>query len=90
MFNEYPEIMGQMETKSCKPDPEEMLQRSRKRIEECDKALNMLFSLSDMRVDIYFGRENRDASLCAIGHLVVQKRDAEKEQEHWLKEIDKE
>jgi len=75
----------------CRPDPEDMLQRCRKKIENIEKAKILLFALIDSPVRITFGNDNQSQPfLVALGSLEAQKYSTLKEEAEWLKEIDKE
>lgn len=75
--------------KDCKPDPEEMLQRARKRIEACDEAEKTLFALYESPVRIRFSEGHNDIGhLIALGSVAADRYEAKKQEKHWLAEID--
>lgn len=73
----------------CRPDPEDMLQRARKHVENYEKAKAMFLELADMPVDIIFGNDNYLSVNCAMGSLELGLIQARRDVEYWLEEINK-
>ena len=70
----------------CKPDPEESLQRSRKRLEELEKAKVNLMMGAKGSYDA--PSEAKNGILMAIGSLEFAILTTQNDVEYWLKEID--
>jgi len=68
----------------CKPDPEEMLQRARQRIEACDRAERLIFELDELPIHV---SDKTDSFKQALGQIAIERRRAKKDEAHWLAEM---
>ena len=66
----------------CKPDPEEMLQRARKRKEKIQQDIHAYMGFDTYRI-------NNDYALQFLGAMHLRLYQAGAEEQRWLDEIDK-
>ena len=85
MFDNGPQVAGIGE---CKPDPEEMLQRARKRLLKAKKDIENFRKFAD-GVD-YLTHGAEESAIKVIGVLVMRQWQEENQVDYWLSEIDKE
>lgn len=75
----------------CRPDPEEMLQRCRRRMEEAKDVEASLIRIMDANINVSFSLDDRNGSgafMTAIGSARLQYIQAKREEQRWLDEID--
>ena len=82
--------MGKIPTQECRPDPEMLLQRSRARKENCEKALDLLRQLAEIPMSLSLPKDDFYESVCQyIGVLNTRIWDEEREISRLLEEINK-
>lgn len=83
-------MLGGVDTLSgdriCRPDPEEMLQRARERLEQVNKELEAYKNF--VRITDHIPHSD-EAAVKILGALTLKQMSAEIEVERWLEEIDK-
>ena len=87
MLNQYPAagaVPQEKEKALCRPDPEEMLQKMRVIRERIE---NDIESFKDM--DNYYFPGSEKFILMMFGAMHVKLHEIKKEEQYWLKEIDK-
>ncbi len=85
MFDTGPVETGAKLGTACRPDPEVMLQQSRKRKEKCQRLLDAMMDMED----VYLPGPRREGELYdLVGSLVIAIKKEDNAIERLLKEID--
>jgi len=78
---------SESDVKICQPDPEEELQRARKRKEEIEKVILSIREVKDAPIDL--SHDQRESLCGIIGSMYVSVWKCDDQINRWLAEIDK-